>query len=116
MLSICNYNFGEVYFLESTQLVSIVPNVNKYGIIPKAMGILKGSTIVIKCMSTSPVEWSFKNQKIKKAKYIDNTIFIPNAEYPRHHTRYICKGTNQNWKAFESIVDVLVGSELILIQ
>ncbi len=109
-----NYNFGEVYFLESTQLRH-KHSVNKYGIIPKIIGILKGSTLVIKCISRSPVEWSFNNKKIKKAKFINNTIFIPNAE-KSHKGIYKCKGTNQNWEAFESIVGVVVGSELILIQ
>ncbi len=82
----------------------------EYGIRPRSISFLKGKTIVLKCISGSPPKWFFEDKSIRRATYIDNTIYIRSAT-TSHTGIFKCIGTNKYMDVFESTVNVFIGGK-----
>ncbi len=79
----------------------------------KSAAFLEGKTIVLKCVSESPVKWTFNERGIEGATYFPNTLYIPSATLLRNGD-YKCYGTDSHRQAFISIATVYVGSKFVL--
>ncbi len=80
----------------------------------KSAAFLEGKTIVLKCVSESPVRWTFNERGIEGATYFPNTLYIPSAT-PSRNGDYKCYGTDSHRQAFISVATaVRVGSKFVL--
>ncbi len=80
--------------------------------IPQAVGVPIGHTILLKCVSANKPVWQFNNGPLIGAKLVENNIYIPSAT-TKHMGHYTCNGTYPNYSMFRNSARVFVGSKLI---
>ena len=82
----------------------------EYGtIIPEYALVYRGTTITLRCMSSSETSWNFNGTR-----YINNTnvILIRHAS-PRNSGRYECYGISPSGESFHSTAHVFVGGKYL---